>query len=183
MKIVLVTGNPGKLKEWQRLLPADIELEAIDKDLPEIQSLDLEAIVTDKARQAFELIGRPVVVEDISAGLVELAGLPGPFIKFFEKKLGADALHQLASQNNTPAVVTCWVGYCDGKNDFTIKTEVHGSAVELRGENGFGFDKCFIPDGQPKTYAQMTPQEKDQISHRSKAVKLFAAKLAEITIS
>ncbi len=104
------------------MMPAGIGLEAVDEDLPEIQSLDLEEIIIDKAQRAFEIIGRPVVVEDISAGLDELNGLPGPFIKFFEKSLGADALHQLARSDNTPATVTCLIGYCDGKNDFTVKS-------------------------------------------------------------
>ena len=177
--LVLVTGNAGKLREWQRLLPPNFTLEAIDHDLPEIQSLDLEEIVTDKARRAFAEVGRPVVVEDISAGLVDMKGLPGPFIKFFEQQLGSDALYQLARDEGKAAIVSCLIAYHDGTHDFTIMTEVTGTVVSARGENGFGFDKCFIPDGQTKTYGQMTPQEKDAVSHRAKGIALFVEKLAE----
>jgi non-canonical purine NTP pyrophosphatase (RdgB/HAM1 family) len=180
--LVLVTGNEGKLREWQRLLPSSIHLEPFDHDLPEIQSLDLEAIVSDKARRAFAEVGRPVVVEDISAGLIELNGLPGPFIKYFEKQLGNDALHVLASSESAEAIVTCLIGYCDGKNDFTVRAEISGTAVSARGDNGFGFDKCFMPKGQTKTYGQMTPQEKDAISHRAKGISLFVKRLNELQL-
>ncbi len=175
-----MSGNAGKLREWQRLMPGDIALTAVDEDLPEIQSLDLEAIVIDKARRGFEIVGKPVVVEDISAGLIKLNGLPGPFIKFFEKQLGKDALHQLANEPEAPAVVTCWIGYCAGKSEFAIKAEINGTVVPARGETGFGFDQCFIPDGQNKTYGEMTPQEKDAVSHRAKGVALFVERLQEL---
>lgn len=180
--LFLVTGNAGKLREWKRLLPARIPLKTVGEDLPEIQSIDLEEIVRDKARRAFSVVGKPVVVEDISAGLEELNGLPGPFIKDFEKKLGLDALHKMARSDAAPAVVTCSIGYYDGKNEFTVKAEVTGTAVPERGENGFGFDKCFMPSGQGKTYGEMTPQEKDAVSHRSKAIALFVNKLDELKL-
>ncbi|HET6924566.1 MAG TPA: non-canonical purine NTP pyrophosphatase, partial [Candidatus Saccharimonadales bacterium] len=86
--ITFVTGNPGKLAEWQRLFPADIRLESADVDLDEIQSLDLEAIAIDKAKRAYAQLQRPVLVEDVAAGLDSLGGLPGPFVKYFEKSIG-----------------------------------------------------------------------------------------------
>src|SRR6185312_13203730 len=78
-KLTLVTGNPGKLAEWRRILPPEYELESLDIDLTEIQSLDSREITADKARRAFKQAGKPVIVEDLSAGLDILNGLPGPF--------------------------------------------------------------------------------------------------------
>src|SRR5450631_3693811 len=105
--LTLVTGNKHKLAEWRRLLPAGFELENIELDLQEIQSLDLMEIISDKARRAYAATGKPVAVEDVSAGLDKLGGLPGPFIKFFEKRLGLDALFQLATAEGDPATVRC----------------------------------------------------------------------------
>ena len=85
-QIFLVTGNKNKLREWQEVLPANVQIDTVDVDLDEIQSDDPEVIVADKARRAYEKVGKPVVVEDVEAGLEKLGGLPGPFIKYFLKK-------------------------------------------------------------------------------------------------
>lgn len=175
--ITLVTGNAGKLKEWQRLLPKDITLEAVDIDLDEIQSLDLEAIVIDKAKRAYEQVGKPVLVEDVAAGLVKLGGLPGPFIKYFEIALGQDALYQLAGKSGEPAIVTATICYYDGVTAITARGDVAGIVVAPRGNNGFGFDVCFQPEGSTKTYAEMDSDEKDSISHRSQALKVLLKQL------
>jgi inosine triphosphate pyrophosphatase len=178
MKIItLVTGNAGKLKEWQRLFPKDIKLVNQDIDLDEIQSLDLEAIITDKVRRAYEIVGDPVIVEDISAGLYELKGMPGPFIKYFEQTLGPDALFKLASKDGVPAIVTAMIAYYDGVETIVVRADVAGKVVKPRGTNGFGFDIVFMPEGSDKTYAEMTATEKDAVSHRSKALKALVAQL------
>lgn len=179
MKILLVTGNKNKQKEWQRLLPDDFDLEIVDIDLDEIQSLDMAEIVSHKVKQAYEKLGKPVVVEDIYAGIDRLNGLPGPFIKFFNQALGEGSLRELASNDGEPVTVGCVVAYYDGKNTITVRGEVKGSVVGIRGENGFGFDKVFVPAGQNKTYAEMTAEEKDTLSHRSKAVKKFVARMLQ----
>ena len=79
---------PHKLQEWQAFMPADITLSSVDLDLEEIQSDDPLEIMTDKVKRAYDEVQKPVVVEDVSAGLVKFDGLPGPFIKFFMKRLG-----------------------------------------------------------------------------------------------
>jgi inosine triphosphate pyrophosphatase len=180
--VTLVTGNKGKLVEWQRLFPAEIKLEAVDVDLDEIQSLDLVAIVTDKARRAFEVVGNPVIVEDVSAGLDKLHGLPGPFIKYFEIALGLDALFQLAEAAGDPATVTCTCAYFDGKTFLTASGAVQGTVVPARGAYGFGFDHVFTPLGTSKTYGEMDPDEKDAVSHRSIAVRNLVMQLTDANL-
>lgn len=177
MKLTLVTGNQGKLVEWRRLLPPTMTMGARRVDLAEIQSLDLEEIVSDKAKRAYDNLRTPVVVEDISAGLQELNWLPGPFIKFFEKELGEAVLYTLAKHAGAPARVVCSIGFYDGKRLFTVKAQCDGTVVKPRGKHGFGFDKVFMPNGSTKTYGEMTGTEKDQVSHRSRAIKLFLAQL------
>jgi non-canonical purine NTP pyrophosphatase (RdgB/HAM1 family) len=179
-KIFLVTGNPNKLQEWQRQLPLGIEIDSMDVDLPEIQSLDPIEIVADKAKRAYEAIGKPVAVEDVSAGLEKLNGLPGPFIKFFMKQLGDDVLYHLAGNDGEPATVSCAIAYYDGKKLLTVRGDVAGRIVKRRGGEGFGFDGTFAPDGGDRTYAEMSSEEKDQVSHRSVAIRLLIDKLRNI---
>ncbi len=171
--ILFVTGNVNKLREWQALMPADIELESFDIDLPELQSDDPAVIVADKAKRAYEAAGRPVVVEDVSAQLEKLNGLPGPFIKFFIKRLGTDALYQLAGEEGARATISCSVAYYDGEKLISVQGDVPGTVVAQRGETGFGFDGTFVPDGHDKTFAEMGPEEKNLVSHRQKAIRLF----------
>lgn len=177
-KIHLVTGNQNKLREWQAIMPSTIELTAVDVDLVEIQSSDPEVIVADKLRRAFEHVGEPVIVEDVDAGLDKLNGLPGPFIKFFNEKLGKDALYKLAGREGEPATVACTAGYYDGEKMVIVRGEVHGTVVAPRGDS-FGFDIVFVPEGETQTYGEMTPEKKNSLSHRSKAIHLLIEKLTE----
>lgn len=175
--LTLVSGNKDKLREWQRLLPKELALETADIDLPEIQSMDLIEIIEDKARRAFERIGSPVLVEDVSAGLAKLAGLPGPFIKYFEVAMGNDALFQLAEKEGDTAIVTCTVAFYDGSKLITAKGITEGIVVPPRGTNGFGFDAVFMPNGSNKTYGEMNAAEKDAVSHRGKAIAALIQQL------
>jgi inosine triphosphate pyrophosphatase len=181
LDVVLVTGNKGKLNEWQRLAPTDINLTSINLDLDEIQSDSLEAIVIDKAKRAFEIVKKPVIVEDVAAGLDKLSGLPGPFIKFFEIAMGHDALFQLTNGRPETGVATCTIGYYDGENSIAVRADVHGTIVKPRGHNGWGFDRTFQPEGQSKTYGEMSSIEKDKFSHRAKAIPLFMQELRKLS--
>lgn len=170
MTITLVTGNTHKLEEWRRLLPADVTLDHVALDLPEIQSLDLVEIASIKAKAAYEIAGKPVAVEDVSVGLEMLGGLPGPFIKFFNDKLGHEALYILAGKTSVLAKATCIIVLYDGIQIHPFIGETSGTTTSHRGQNNFGFDPVFQPDGSDLTYAEMTASQKDSVSHRSKAV-------------
>lgn len=151
-------------------------METLDVDLPEIQSDNAEEIITDKARRAYEASGKPVVVEDVEAGLEKLNGLPGPFIKYFNKKLGNDALYRLAGREGERAMVSCSVAYYDGDKMLTVRSDVPGTIVAPRGQHGWGFDFTFVPEGETQTFAEMGEEKKHSFSHRSKAIQLFVEK-------
>jgi non-canonical purine NTP pyrophosphatase (RdgB/HAM1 family) len=176
-KLYLVTGNQNKAEEWRELLPPEIDLDIVDVDLVEIQSADSEEIITDKVKRAYEAVGKPVIVEDVEAGLEKLNGLPGPFIKYFIKNVGSDALYQLAGREGEKATVACTIGYYDGSKLITVKGEVSGTVVAPRVTDGFGFNITFVPDGETETFAEMSKEKKNTMSHRSKAIHLFVDRL------
>jgi len=177
--ITLVTGNQHKLQEFRRLWTDAIKLEVVDIDLPEIQSFDSREIVADKVKRAYAQVAAPVIVEDVAAGLDALNGLPGPFIKFFEQRLGRDALFQLSGEDKA-ATVTCTIGYYDGADILFGTGVIHGSVVPQATEEGFGFDACFVPEGQKLTFGEMGPDAKDAISHRFLAVQDLLAQLKQL---
>ena len=176
-KITLVTGNPGKLRELQAILPNHFAFEAHSLDLTEIQSLDSKEIVADKLKRAYDIIQGPVVVEDVAVELDDLKGLPGPFYKFFREQMGDIILLRLSNGPGSKVTVRCTAGYYDGTDLIFGEGVLRGTVEEPRGENGFGFDPVIMPEGERRTMAEMTPDEKNAISHRGLAFKDLAAKL------
>jgi non-canonical purine NTP pyrophosphatase (RdgB/HAM1 family) len=162
-QITFITGNAGKAEQVSRYLKMPVEHRKLD--LIEIQSLDLAEVVADKARRAFEQIGAPVLVEDTSLAFGALGRLPGPLIKWFFEELSCDGLCKLVDgYDDRSALATALFGYYDGKQLLTLSGELPGViAAEPRGNNGFGWDPVFIPDGDGnpghKTFAEMTPDE------------------------
>lgn len=171
MQITIVTGNPGKVREIRAMAMGRLDFSMQNLDLPEIQSLDLKAIVTEKLMHAYKDVKGPVIVDDVSAGLDCLEGLPGPFIKFFNQKLGDDSLWKLANARQEKVTVCCMAAYYDGKKTLFGEGIIHGMVVSPRGTNGFGFDMVVIPDGHTQTMAEMTEPEKMKISHRGLAFR------------
>jgi len=92
---VLVTGNAGKIAEARLALSAD--LEAVEVDLPEIQSLDYLEVLRAKADEAWRRVGRPLVVEEAGLDLHALSGFPGPLVKWMLQAVGAEGLARAAA--------------------------------------------------------------------------------------
>ncbi len=164
----VATSNDEKFREIQNYIP---EAEQLDIDTNEIQDTDHDAVVRDKARQAAEHETQ-VMVEDTALHLSCLNGLPGPFIKWFLKRLGTEGIYRLcqdASEYEARAVTK--IAYHDGTDVKIFTGERKGRIVEPRGD-GFGWDPLFEPDGYDATYAEMG-EEKHETSHRTRALRAF----------
>ncbi|MBI2195849.1 MAG: RdgB/HAM1 family non-canonical purine NTP pyrophosphatase [Candidatus Levybacteria bacterium] len=170
--ITFVTSSKGKVREAEKIL--NIPLEAKQVDLDEIQELSLEKIALHKVNQAFSLVKKPVIVDDVSLEIDAWKGFPGPLIKWILKTENDTAkllLKMLVGEKNRKATVRLAIGFHDGKKPHVFYGEVKGKiATEIRGDNGFGWDPVFVPQGEEKTYAQMSVGEKNKISHRRKAL-------------
>lgn len=174
--ITIVTGNAHKLAELQKIFPASLNLSSQKLDLDEIQTLDLHEIVSHKLRQAYEKVQGAVIIEDVSAEVENLNGLPGPFVKFFMDRLGKGALHRIAGESRVRII--CAMGYYDGTDEHIVDGVMEGRLVEAREGEGFGFDFEIVPDGYDKTVSELGMDTKNLISHRAKATNAMAAYLA-----
>lgn len=164
-----VTSNDNKLREAVKILNCSLDM--LDLDIQEIQSLSVEEIVEDKARRAYERVGKTVLVEDTGLYVKAWNGFPGGLIKWVMKTLGNEGLCRLVKDFERTTVVKACVGLCDGRNVRVFTGEVTGIIVdEPRGQSGFGWDPLFQPDGWSMTYAEMTAEQKNGISHRKKAL-------------
>ncbi|HOI59934.1 MAG TPA: RdgB/HAM1 family non-canonical purine NTP pyrophosphatase [Candidatus Pacearchaeota archaeon] len=167
--MILITGNENKVKEFEEILGFKISHRSLD--LEEIQGVDVEEISKYKAKKAYEVVKEPVVVEDIGLFFNELNGLPGALIKWFEKRLSYEQICNLIKEDRK-AIAKIVVSYFDGKELKQFIGEVQGEiALSPRGENGFGWDKIFIPQGYDKTFAEMNTNEKHNISMRKIALE------------
>lgn len=174
---VLVTGNPGKLRETERLLGRSVE--SVEVDLPEIQSLDLTEVLTAKAAEAARHTDRPFVVEETGLELATLNGFPGPLVKWMLAAVGPEGIARVALATGNPGVTArCALLFQDGERQVVAEGTTAGSLVlPARGEHGFGWDPVFLPDGSERTYGELSDSDKDRFSHRGGAWRALAAAL------
>lgn len=173
--ITFITSNPGKLAQVQQFTHTLLDYRSLD--LPEIQSLDVQEIVTLKAQTAYKEIKKTLLVEDVSLVINALGKLPGPFIKWFLKELKPAGICNLIKPNeNRSAQVELCYAYHDGKQIYVFTGAVMGKiALEPMGANGFGWDQIFIPDGYAVTRAQMEQSDYEKTSPRKMALSKFEA--------
>jgi len=174
---VFVTGNENKLKEVIQILGDTFPWKIVAKkiDLPEFQGSPDE-ISIEKCKIAAKQVDGPVIVEDTCLCFNALGGMPGPYIKWFLDKLKPIGLRRLLTGwEDKSAYALCTFAYSSGnpddKDDIKLfRGKTHGSIVDPRGPEDFGWDPCFEPDGFTETYAEMSKQCKNSISHRGRAL-------------
>lgn len=158
---VFITGNQNKADYLAKTLGIELEHQKIDLD--EIQSVNPLEIVEHKVRQAYDMIQKPVLVEDVSLVFNALNGLPGPFIKFFvEAENGLENLcRMLDGFEDKTAFASVVYGYFDGETLEIIPGKMDGMiATSPRGEGGYGWDKIFEPEGYDGlTRAELSPEK------------------------
>lgn len=164
--LVFITGNQNKADYLAKWLKIPLQHQKIDLD--EIQSLDLREVVANKARRAYDIVQKPVLVEDVSLSFDAFDRLPGTFIKWFLTEIGSEELckmlDHLPSRKAKASIYFC---YYDGQDMQFFYGQMRGEIAEKpRGKNGFGWDEIFIKDGMDKTRAELTGDEQERTSMR-----------------
>jgi len=174
--LTLVTSSANKVAEATRLL--GIPLRQLAIDLTETQAATLEEITCHKLARARAAHGPGrVIVEDVSLGLDELGGFPGPYVRWLIESAGGAGLAAIArGLGDRAAHARCCLAYWDGYGTRLFQGVTPGEVlVTPRGAQTFGWDAWFEPEGSPKSFGEMTPEEKDRVSHRAKAYRQLAA--------
>ena len=180
--LYLVTGNENKYKEASEILSEyGIKLCMANIDKLEIQSPRLEDIALFAARIAFSQLKKPLIVDDSGLFINSLKGFPGPYSSYVYKTIGYEGILKLMSDKDNrracfktvavlvyPPIEKIFVGETCG---FITNSP--------RGSGGFGFDPIFVPEGSNQTYAEMSIEEKNTISHRGKAFRKLGHWLAK----
>ena len=193
MKIFIATKNHHKLEELERILkPMGFETVSendLSEPLPEVEETGTtyEENALLKARSGLQATGLMTVADDSGLSVDALDGAPGLYSARYsgfgatyesnnEKLLAA--LEGYTKEQRTAVFVSAIACvFPDGK-EFTVRGECKGYvAEEPHGEGGFGYDPLFVCEAG--CYAEMTAEEKDRVSHRGNALRLFKAKLQE----
>jgi non-canonical purine NTP pyrophosphatase (RdgB/HAM1 family) len=175
--LILVSSNPNKGIEAERIL--GIPLLRVSITLPEIQAATVEDITRYKLEVARTKGYARLIVEDVSLGFDELGNFPGPYVRWLLEAAGGKGLAAIAyALNNRSAKAQCCVAYWNGVDGKIFLGEALGEIlVDPRGEPRFGWDAWFQPRGSKQTFAEMTPEEKDRVSHRGAAYRQLAEHL------
>jgi XTP/dITP diphosphohydrolase len=192
-RAVLASANPGKLRELAALVaPAGFELlpqAALGVDpVPETGTTFLENALL-KARHAAAAAGLPALADDSGIEVDALGGRPGVLSARFAGEGASDAANLarlLAELAGVPEerrsaryrCVVAWVRTADDPAPLTGAGTWEGRiAFAPRGSGGFGYDPAFIPAGEQRTAAELSPAEKNRVSHRAQALARLVAAL------
>lgn len=191
MTIIFATNNAHKLAEVQAVLGEGFELLTprdcgITEEIPEEQPT-LEGNASQKAHYLFDRTGRDCFADDTGLEVEALGGAPGVHSARYATDSHDFAannrllLENLAGKENRRARFRTVISLILGGEEHLFEGIVEGRIIEQEsGHQGFGYDPLFIPDGYGKTFAQMTTDEKNAVSHRARAVRKLAAYLHSI---
>lgn len=173
--IFFASGNIDKFNEIKVVLSEhNIQIQFFKQKFIEIQS-DICEIAIQKARDAYNIIQKPVLVEDDGLFIEELNGFPGQYSSFIYETIGNEGVLKLMKDiKNRKAVFMAVIAYFDNNTEKYFTGEIEGKIALKKIGDGWGYDPIFIPDGTNFSFGQLHDNgKKYQISHRFKAVKKF----------
>jgi len=176
--VYFVTGNPHKLREArQAVRGSGVKFIMKDLDVDEPQSNSLRYISRACALQALKVLKAPLIVEDSGLFIHSLGGFPGPYSSYVFKTMGCEGLLKLLrGERDRRARFESVVAFASRSHESPVLFigRVFGSMSERpRGDRGFGFDPIFRPRDHTSTFGEMTLEEKNALSHRSRALVSF----------
>jgi XTP/dITP diphosphohydrolase len=190
MRLVLASRNDHKLRELSQLM-RPIELDPLPEDVtlpPEIGTTFADNAL-GKARAAAAATGRTAIADDSGIQAAALGGAPGVWSARFAGQDATDEenlaklLREVPSDGDTRVEYVCAIACVEpGGGEQVVHGRCEGHLThEPRGDGGFGYDPAFVPDDHPSdvTMAELTPEEKDAISHRGRAARELRSRLLE----
>ncbi|NVJ52094.1 MAG: RdgB/HAM1 family non-canonical purine NTP pyrophosphatase [Campylobacteraceae bacterium] len=196
MRIILATGNKGKIEEFKKLLPKEevITFKELIGDYEVVEDKDsFQGNALKKAQEIYEKIGdeEAIVISDDSGITVPaINNEPGIYSARYagenasDKENNAKLISKLNEKNleKTPAYYTACIAIIYKGHPYTVHGWLHGEVINKElGEGGFGYDPMFIPNGFDKTLGELGYETKKDFSHRTKALNL-AKKVLDVIL-
>lgn len=190
-KVIFATKNKGKIKEIQAVLGDSynvitMEEAGISVDVEENgKTFEENAVI--KAEAIAKICGETVLADDSGLEIDYLNGEPGIYSARYmghdtsydiKNKSLIDRLNGVPDEKRTARFVCAVAAAVPGRETVVVRGTMEGIiGYEIKGENGFGYDPIFLLPEYGKTSAEISPEEKNKISHRGKALRMIAEKL------
>ncbi len=187
-ELIFATHNEHKATEIQAILGERFRVLTLDQagiweEIPEDQD-SLEGNALQKARWVYQRLGRDCFADDTGLEVATLAGAPGVYSARYAEMSGErlpgeqvphanirKLLRKLTGRSDRRARFRTVIALVTDGKEYTFDGIVEGSILEKkRGRGGFGYDPVFLPDGYTETFAEMSLEGKNKISHRARAV-------------
>ena len=183
-QMVIATGNAGKVREYKEMLePLGYEVKCL-KDFPPVEIIEngktFEENALIKARTLFEHTHIPCIADDSGLEIEALDHAPGIYsARWLGENTSYDVknatiLDLLKDKEDRRARFVCVIALVNAEEEVTFRGDLYGEiALEARGQNGFGYDPVFFLPERGCTSAELSPEEKNEISHRGKALRMM----------
>ena len=194
MEIVFATNNLNKLEEIRRKLGDDVTVRSLSdigcrEELPETHET-LEENALEKARYVADKYRVNCFADDTGLEIESLNGRPGVYsARYAGPECRAEdnmtrVLEEMKDHTNRSACFRTIIALIMNSNHHLFEGKVNGTILEHKqGEKGFGYDPIFQPEGHAFSFAEMTMDAKNQISHRARAVEKLTAFLKELRVT
>ncbi len=185
MELLVATHNQHKKEEIQQILHGLFQVKSLtdyglnDEIVEDGQTFHENALI--KAKYCFDKTGIPSVGDDSGLVVDALDGRPGIYSARYASnhdfpKNIAKVLEELEGNSNRSAYFVTVLCYYTAEGPTYYEGRAYGNLLtENKGKQGFGYDPIFVPDGYDRTFAEMEPEHKNQISHRKQALDAFLA--------
>ena len=175
-ELFFASSHENKFQEAERILTnLGVKVNFSKTTLEEIQSSSLSEIAEQKAISAYELIQKPVIIEDDGLFIDSLNGFPGPYSSYVYDTIGNKGIMNLLENSEfRDAKFVSIIAYLGGSDGVKLfESSIPGKISSVIEKGGWGYDPIFIPDGESKTYANVS--DKDKLSHRAASLKKFSS--------
>ncbi len=189
-RICFATNNPHKLEEVRTILGDRFEVQSLndigfDGELPETHET-LEENSQEKAQYLFNKFRMPIFSDDSGLEVKALNGKPGVHTAHYAGDRNAiknmdKVLSELSPSDSREAQFRAVVTYIDASGEKQFEGIIKGDiALEKTGKDGFGYDPIFIPEGYDQTFAELSADVKNTMSHRKRSVEKLASFLNQL---
>ena len=172
-----VTSNNGKFEEVKNFIEENnqnIKLEQFKADITELQTTDQNGIAIDKAKQAWDLLKKPLIVDDSAVYFSHYNNFPGTMTKFVFYGIGYEGIFKLLEDNNN-AYFKCNIVYISNDNEYKLfEGKESGKILKTKNfvaHSQLPISNIFFPENSKKSYAQLRKENSSKTSHRLKAIR------------